>query len=474
MGTSIKRLVASGVTLLSCVGLATGCAANSVNSSQSSGPAVSQMGFASTKYEIHLASDKGYPEPKYPAFNGKAQITVWSWYANFDKVVKDFEKRYPNIQVKWENVGAGPTEYTKLITALNTGSGAPDVAMIEYDYLPQFIQSGGLADITQYVQSYKPYFPAWVWQQTGYEGRQYGVPVDAGPMGLFYREDLLSKYGLPVPKTWSQFAQEAIEFHKKDPNAYFSYFPYTDGFWLIAMLWQAGVVPFKQTPAGWKIEFDQPGTLKILNYWSNLVDKGAVQAGLDFSTAWNKSFAEGQFATYIGSAWLPGFILPNIKVGTQKWQAAQLPQWTAGSETSGDWGGSALTVTTQSKNKQAAALFAAFAATDEQAQNTLILPVTDNGGNIFPANVYATRLPALSVPVPFFSGQRANETVFAQANREIKPIIQWPPFTIYMNNEIGVEFQKVIQKKEDWEQALKNIDQNVAQYARSQGYQVAN
>ncbi|MCL6443959.1 MAG: sugar ABC transporter substrate-binding protein [Alicyclobacillus sp.] len=465
-----RDFVVGGLSVLSVSSLAVGCGTQ--QATQHTGANNNQSISASTQPVVNVINQNGYPEPKFPPFKGSATITVWSWYENFGNVVKEFEKKYPNIHVEWKNVGAGQNEYTKLITALNTGSGAPDVAMIEYDQLPQFIQSGGLADITQYVSAYRPYFPAWVWNQTAYDGHQYGMPVDTGPMGLLYRSDLFAKYGLPVPKTWSEFAKEAVEFHKKDPNVYYSFFPYTDGFWIISLLWQAGVAPFEQTSSGWKIDFDQPGVLKVLNYWSNLVNEGAVQAGVDFSTSWNESFAKGKFATYVGCAWFPEVMIPDIKPGTQQWRAAQLPQWSVGAATSGDWGGSALVVTTQSKNKEAAALFAAFVATDKNAENTLILPMTDNGGNIFPGNLYATRLPALSVPIPFLGGQRANETVFAPANREIKPIIQWPPFTIYMNNEIGVEFQKVMERKESWQQALRDLDQNIAQYARSQGYQV--
>src|SRR6202166_2540617 len=94
-----------------------------------------------------------YKEPDYSKFkveDGQYTLEFWSWVGGLDNTVKDFEKAYPNIKVHVNNVGGGPAEYQKLQTALKAGSGAPDVAQIEYDFLPSFIVTDGLADIAPY------------------------------------------------------------------------------------------------------------------------------------------------------------------------------------------------------------------------------------------------------------------------------------------------------------------------------------
>jgi multiple sugar transport system substrate-binding protein len=91
-----------------------------------------------------LAADPAFP--KAPA--GKVTLEVWSWVPGLDKTVTAFEKAYPNIDVKVTNLGGGPQTYTKLLTTLKAGTGAPDVAQVEYGFVPSFVDTGGLADLS--------------------------------------------------------------------------------------------------------------------------------------------------------------------------------------------------------------------------------------------------------------------------------------------------------------------------------------
>jgi hypothetical protein len=155
-----------------------------------------------------------YKQPDYSQFkveDGQITLEFWSWVGGLDQVVKEFEKDHPNITVHVNNIGAGPTEYTKLQTALKAGSGAPDVVHIEYDFLPSFINTDGLADMAQYGANVaKPYFVPWTWGQVSPDGKSvFGIPWDNGPMALIYNKKIFDQYGLTVPSTWDEFAQQA-------------------------------------------------------------------------------------------------------------------------------------------------------------------------------------------------------------------------------------------------------------------------
>ena len=44
----------------------------------------------------------------YPAYNGpQADITMWAWTSNENYSIDLFQKLYPNITVKWSNLGGG-------------------------------------------------------------------------------------------------------------------------------------------------------------------------------------------------------------------------------------------------------------------------------------------------------------------------------------------------------------------------------
>lgn len=152
-------------------------------------------------------------DPAFPKADASKKVTleVWSWVPGLDKTVAAFTKAYPNISVKVVNLGGGPNTYTKLQTALKAGSGAPDVAQIEYGFLPSFADTGGLVDLSKYgANDYKKYFVPWTWGQVSPEGSAvYAIPQDTGPFAMVYRDDVLKKYNVAVPKTWAQYATAA-------------------------------------------------------------------------------------------------------------------------------------------------------------------------------------------------------------------------------------------------------------------------
>ena len=95
---------------------------------------------------LSVSAEEAFKEPdysKFPAESGPITLEVWSWVGGLDKAAKLFEQAYPEIKVHVNNVGGGPAEYQKLQTALKAGSGGPDVAQIEYMFLPSFIVTDG-------------------------------------------------------------------------------------------------------------------------------------------------------------------------------------------------------------------------------------------------------------------------------------------------------------------------------------------
>jgi multiple sugar transport system substrate-binding protein len=62
----------------------------------------------------------------------------WAWVPGMGRAVTEFNKTHPNICVTQEDVGAGDPQYVAITNALKAGSGAPDVAEIEFDELPSF------------------------------------------------------------------------------------------------------------------------------------------------------------------------------------------------------------------------------------------------------------------------------------------------------------------------------------------------
>jgi multiple sugar transport system substrate-binding protein len=258
------------------------------------------------------ASATEYKEPDYSKLkveNGPITLEFWSWVGGLDNTVKDFEMAYPNIKNHVNNVGGGPAEYQKLQTALKAGSGAPDVAQIEYDFLPSFIVTDGLADIAQYgANEAKPYFVPWTWGQVSPDGKTvYGIPQDSGPLALNYNKKIFDQYGLSVPTTWDEYAQQAEKLAKaSDGKVKMGHFYPTQAPWLIGLAWASGGVFFKAAGDTWIQTLNNPAAEKVLTYWNDLVKKGYVSTIPGFTAEYYTALGAGQIASSIEAAWGPG------------------------------------------------------------------------------------------------------------------------------------------------------------------------
>ena len=102
----------------------------------------------------------------------------------------------PPSRSTWSMSGRGLPQYTKLRTALTAGKGAPDLAQIEYQYIPTFTITNSLVDLRPYGAAAN----AVASSSTGCgvrspapSGEIYAYPQDTGPMGMLYREDIFAE-----------------------------------------------------------------------------------------------------------------------------------------------------------------------------------------------------------------------------------------------------------------------------------------
>jgi multiple sugar transport system substrate-binding protein len=400
--------------------------------------------------------------------SGPVTITFWSWVPNLQTEVSLFEQSHPNIKVKLVNVGAGGTEYTKLTTALKAGTGVPDVAQIEFQFLPQYELTGKLVDLSQYgANNYKSDFVPWTWSQVSNNGKIYAIPQDSGPMGILYRQDIFQKYNLPIPTTWAQFAQEAVALHKANPKIFITDFPASDGGWFTGLVWQAGSQPFVVNGTNVKININDAAALQVANYWGGLIKQGVLDTEADFATDWYGGLSNGTIATWITAAWAPTDLASSASKTTGLWRAAPLPQWTAGGSASANWGGSTDAVTTYSKYPAQAAQFVEWLNTNQQSVSDLTLKAL-----LFPTQTGELSDPSFSAPVAFYGNQAVNQ-VFAQSSQNVITTFQWSPFQDYVYTQLQNQLASAVSGKITFAQALQNAQNSVVSYAQAQGFTVS-
>src|SRR6478735_6579569 len=127
--------------------LLSGCSGGGTGDSSSSGDQVTQADI-----------DKAMTTP--------TNLTFWTWVPDIQNEVDLFEAKYPDIKVKVENVGQGLPHYQKLRTAIEAGEGAPDVAQIEYPYIPSSVLTESLLDLAPYgADDLADDYVGWSWDQ---------------------------------------------------------------------------------------------------------------------------------------------------------------------------------------------------------------------------------------------------------------------------------------------------------------------
>ena len=330
---------------------------------------------------------------------GVVDLTFWSFNPPIQKQVDLFNQTHPNIHVTYHTEPSGFGQYYPKVLAAQRAGNAPDVALIEYQYIPTMVSNGALMDISKYgADSVKSQFDPAAWALASENGAVYGYPQDTGPMGLFYNKTVFQKAGIAnPPATWDEFAQDAVKIHALGPNYYITAFPPESTGWFQGLMWQAGAQWFTidSGKQAWKLGINSAASKQVADYWQGLLDKGLVSTVADFSNSWNTGLDNGTIASWISAVWGQGVISGNAKDTSGQWAAATIPQWTAGAKTTAMWGGSAISVIAGTKHPKEANEFAQWYLTNQQS---LAIGVQQIGW--YPSNMQA-RATAVTSPNAF-------------------------------------------------------------------------
>ena len=116
-----------------------------------------------------------------------------------------------------------------LVIPLKAGESDPDVFLMDVAWVGQFLASGWLASLNGFMKNdafeTDPFFQPVIQQvDTSTNGNLIALPVYLDCGLLYYRKDLLEKYGLSVPQTWSQLVESSLavqkEMRKDNPDFY--------------------------------------------------------------------------------------------------------------------------------------------------------------------------------------------------------------------------------------------------------------
>ena len=400
----------------------------------------------------------------------KVELTVWSWDSTLPRTVKGFEAKNPNIKVKVTNAGTNKDEYNALSNAIEAGSGAPDIAQIEYYALPEYVIRGHLENLSDLGASdFKDFYTPGTWSSVNINDGVYALPMDSGPMAWFYNKDVFDKAGVDPTqvRTWDDFYEAAKKIRAVD--SYITSDSGDAGFF-DSMTWLAGATPFETSKDGENVK-------TFTDFWQKMIDEDLIDTKtVGWTDDWNKGLDDGSIASLLTGAWMPYNLLSGAPNGGGKWRIAQMPT-ADGSETNSENGGSSLVIVkSDDKAKVAAAYkFMEYACHDAEGIKTRV------DGGAFPADndtlksndfLNMTSLTDSDGKAhEYFGGQKFNEEL-AKAAANVSTGYKFLPFEVYARGKFGDYAGDAYTGKTTLSDAVASWQKDLQDYAKQQGYQV--
>jgi multiple sugar transport system substrate-binding protein len=348
----------------------------------------------------------------------KEKIVVAGWPAGdvaFKAILPDFNKAYPDIEVTlaFQKI---EDHHQQLATAIAAGSGAPDVAMIEQQWIGKYKDSTGLENLLDAPYSagaMKKDFVGYKWDlATSIDGKKVvGLVWDIGPATMFYRRDIFKEVGLP-----SEPAEVEKYFSTWDGVLSAAQKVYIPGKrWLLsnaADLYYWTNMNRDYYNEKLEMNLNKPGSIAALNAAITMRKKGWDAKQDLWSNETYGALGNGSIAMAVAGCWYGGFLKSWIAPKTSGlWGVARLPAKIADS----NWGGSYLAIPSQGKHKDAAWKFVQFALATKDGQNGMFKAV-----DYFPGYIPAWNDPLYTEGDPFFAGENAR-TLWVSIAKNIRP-----------------------------------------------------
>jgi multiple sugar transport system substrate-binding protein len=137
-------------------------------------------------------------------------------------IISEFEKQNPDIKVKDEPLPASTDEQHQFyIINLEGKTSDFDILSMDVIWVPEFARAGWLMDISELLpEEQRAEFFKGPMDAVTYNNRIYAIPwyIDAGV--LYYRKDLLKKYGFYPPETWEELVKISKAITSKEKDLY--------------------------------------------------------------------------------------------------------------------------------------------------------------------------------------------------------------------------------------------------------------
>ena len=305
--------------------------------------------------------------------SGKGTITFWDNNGGvrtdiWKQIIADFEKKYPDIEVKYVGIPAASAQ-SKYDTAIQ-GGGLPDVGGVGTAMLAEVAVQGALEPLDGRLEKSSlngrlSQNLLDVSKSAGGGDTLYQLPTSANNGTLWYRTDLFKKAGLDAPATWAKFYEAAGRLTDKGHNEFGFTIRGGEGAIapaLDAVYGQTGITSFWN---GDRTTVNDPRNVAALEKYIALYKKDTPSA--DVNNVFTKMVAQWDSGTIGMLSHNLGSYQDHLKaLGAQKFRGLPNPTQADGTRVQISNPVDGLSLFKSSKNKAAAWKFIEFALSHEE------------------------------------------------------------------------------------------------------------
>jgi arabinosaccharide transport system substrate-binding protein len=410
------------------------------------------------------------PTRRAPAACYQAEATLEVWGFNRERLnfaenaskLPVFTDKYPNVTVNFREFPFAQM-HDKLLAALASGQGAPDIAEVEIARFSQFLKGERVPFVplterigTEIDNIYKPAASdPWSWG-----GEIYGLGNELNAVVLTYRKDLLDGLGIETPfETWDQVIEAGKQIVADGETKTFAVHDIAFGDWF-QMAQHAGTSLFD---AEGNYQGANPLSVDAMQFLQDLVYKHQI-AGIApadaqndwFGPAYWAAFNANKFTMLYGPPWHIGGLQINVPDQEGKWAAQPLPTGLGESRPTANFGGTGQCITEQSQNQDIA--YDLIAAGNLSVDGNLY---DFKQRTVYPSYIPTYERPELKEPSAYFSGAKIGE-LYASVAPELPPFNQSPSFNDAVQAMVRIVITPVMNQKSEPEPALQELGTEVA------------
>ena len=356
--------------------------------------------------------------------SGPVKMTFWTFNALHKTFYADMLKLW-NEKNPAKQIDLSMTDYpnadmhNKLLLALQSGVGAPDIVDININFFTNFLKGDiQLLPLNRVVDPVRKDFIQSRFDIYTKDGKVYGLPTHVGATVVYYNKEITDKAGVNIDaiKTWDDFiaAGKKVVAATGVPMTSFEVSNQRP-FW--PMIVQQGS---DYVDASGKVILDNATNVRTLQAMYDMIYKDKIAIAMPGGNTSSEQFwpfmDKGGQASLIMPMWYMSRFLTYMPDLKGKIYVRPMPVWKAGDMRSAGMGGTGTAVTKQTKYPELAIDFLGFAKLSHEGAVRIWADLRFD-----PARFEAWTDPVLQTPDPYFGGEKVFDTLLELRNEMPSP-----------------------------------------------------